>query len=251
MITVSQVKKLISFHKQFRFARVKSMAEVTKKMKLKTKCLYMLVGTFFFLPITSGAQTEMMDSLRVAFHDKPKPFLDFGTRNSFVQNSRADIWGIQLGLSFHKRVVMGIGYNYMSSDLTQPLLLDGKAITMHMDLNYLSIYFSYTYFKNKHWQFSIPLQMGAGTSGYHYSFAERNYTQNKEFIALYEPMVETDYYIFSWLGAYVDVGLRLMLKPNTQIERNFNSPMYAFGLFIAWDELYKTVLRNTRRTKNR
>jgi hypothetical protein len=192
-----------------------------------------------------------MDTLKTALHDKPKPLVGFGGRNAFVQNSRADIWGINAGVSFHKRVRIGLGYNFMSSDLTQPIRLSDQAgtsqsVLMHMKLRYVSAYFEYVYFKNKHWEFSIPLQLGVGNSKYIYSFQGINYEKDNQPIALYEPMVQTDYYIFSWLGVEADVGLRLMIKNNNAIGKNFNSPMYAFGMFIAWDQLYKTLFPNTK-----
>ena len=196
------------------------------------------------------AQTEMMDTLKNSLHHKPRPLVGFGGRNSFIQNSRADIWGFKAGISFNKRVKMGAGYNYMSTDLTQAIhLLDqagsSQQVLMHMKLHYVSAYFEYVYFKNKHWEFSIPLQLGIGNSKYEYSFQGLNYERDNEPIVLYEPMVETEYYIFPWLGLEADVGLRLMLKNNRAIGKNFNSPMYAFGAFIAWDELYKALFPNT------
>ncbi|MFI5149920.1 MAG: hypothetical protein ACHQRM_09325 [Bacteroidia bacterium] len=197
-----------------------------------------------------NAQTAMEDSLRAAFHYKPKPYGYIDGRNSFVENSRADIWGIKLGMSFHRRVRIGGAYNYMSSDLTQPLAYTDAAgktqITVqHMQMRYGSAYFEYVYFRNKRWEFSIPLQLGTGASKYLYTIASKTYESDRQLILLYEPMVQTKFYIFPWLGAEADIGIRLMIKNNTAIGKNLNSPMYAFGLFIAWDELYKTLFPNT------
>jgi hypothetical protein len=205
--------------------------------------------SFVFLLLVfqkAEAQTEMMDTLRSSLHHSPRPLAGFGGRNAFVQNSRADIWGIKIGLSFNKRVRIGIGYNYMSSDLTQPFSFTDKsgitqAVLMHMKLRYVSAYFEYVYFKNKHWEFSMPLQIGLGNSLYEYTFENRTWKRDNEPIVLYEPMVETEYFILPWLGLEADVGLRLMLKNNRAIGKEFNSPMYAFGAFIAWDELYKAI----------
>jgi hypothetical protein len=214
------------------------------------KCLYIFVGTFFFLHDSTLAQTEMMDSLRASFHYKPKPVFDFGTRNSFVENTRADVWGIIGGISYHKKVRMGLGYNYLISDLTQPLTFADKGtlqtVVIHLKLNYLAAWFEYVYFKNKRWEFSIPLQVGVGESKYTYTYQNTYYTRDAGWIVLYEPTIETKYYIFPWLGAYVDVGLRLMLKNNKAIARDFNCPMYAFGLFLAYDELFKAVFPHSK-----
>ncbi len=195
----------------------------------------------------------MMDTLLVSFHYKPKPDFDFGTHNSFVQNGRADIWGLKMGISYHKRVRFGLGYNFMSSDLTQPLSMPDRGavfpqVLMHMKMNYGSVYFTYVYFTNKHWEFNIPLQLGIGNSKYVYSYEGTNYTVKSELIILYEPMVETKYYIFPWLGIYLDVGIRLMLKDNPELGKNFNSPMYALGLFLGYGELYN---RAAQFVKNR
>ena len=211
---------------------------------------YCLLLYLFQIPLVLPAQTEMTDSLKAAFHYKPKPSFDFGTRNSFVQNSRADIWGFKLGVSYHKRVRMGAGYNFMLSDLTQPLQFTdagkNQEVSMHMQLRYFAVYFEYVYYKTRHWEFSIPLQVGIGNSKYIYSYQGAEHSMNNQLIALYEPMVQTEYYIFPWLGAEVDVGLRLMLKNKTAINKNFNGPMYAFGMFLAYDELYKAVFPHSK-----
>ncbi len=214
-------------------------------------------GVCFFLflflvgfPVSFQAQTPMMDTLLSAFHYRPKPSFDFGTRNSFVQNSRADIWGIKLGVSFHKRVRIYAGYNYMTSDLQAPYAFmgDGKLqeVTLHMKLNYGAVCFEYVYYKTKHWEFSLPLQLGIGESRYQYAYEGTLRNRDGGLIILYEPMVATEYYIFPWLGVEVDVGLRLMLRNNSAINKEFNGPMYAFGLFLAYDELYKALFPHSR-----
>jgi hypothetical protein len=113
-----------------------------------------------------------------------------------------------------------------------------------MKLRYFSTCFEYVYYKTPHWEFSIPVQAGIGNSKYIFTYDHAPYSLDNQLIILYEPMVQTEYYIFPWLGLQVDVGLRLMLKNNNAIGKNFNSPIYAFGMFIAWEELYKTIFPN-------
>jgi hypothetical protein len=210
-----------------------------------------LLLLFSLSSLALRSQTEMMDTLKSAMHHTPKPYGTFGDRNSFVQNSRADIWGFKLGLSYNKRVRFSVGYNFMITDLTQPLAFPDPAgkngiVTMHMKLRYFSTCFEYVYYKTPHWEFSIPVQAGIGNSKYVFNYDNAPYSIDNRIIVLYEPMVQSEYYIFPWLGVEADVGLRLMLKNNRAIGKNFNSPMYAFGMFIAWDELYKTIFPNTR-----
>jgi hypothetical protein len=200
------------------------------------------------------SQTEMMDTLKASFHYTPKPYGTFGGRNSFVENSRADIWGFKLGISYNKRSRMSLGYSFMTSDLVQPILVPdavglNQKISMHMKLEYVSACFEYVYYKTRYWEFSIPLQIGIGNSRYIYHANGKDYIRDYQTIVLYEPMVQTEYYIFRWLGVEADVGLRLMLKQNTAIGKNFNSPMFAFGMFIAWDELYHALFHHRDRTK--
>jgi hypothetical protein len=215
---------------------------------------YLLLLLAFCFTVPLSAQTDMMDTLKEAFQHKPKPLVYVAGRNSFVQNNRADIWGFGLGISYNKRVRIGAGYNFMSSNLTQPLGYNDpggvpKNVLMHMKLRYISAYFEYVYYRNKQWVFSIPVQLGCGSSKYIYSINTIHYSRDQQLIVLYEPMIRTQYYIFNWLGAEVDVGLRLMLKNNRAIGRNFNSPMYSFGVFIAWDELFKSLFPNTALAK--
>lgn len=193
----------------------------------------------------AGAQTPMMDSLKSSFKAKPRPTGDFGTRNSFIQNASADIFGFKLGVSFAKRVRIGVGYDYLASDITQSRILTDASgnqhANMHLKMVYGAVYFEYVYFKNKRWEFTIPLQLGIGESNYQYTWQGRDWTTAQGLVILYEPTVQTQYYVLKWLGLEADVGLRLMLKNNNAINRNFNCPMYAFGIFVAWDEVYKSL----------
>jgi hypothetical protein len=66
---------------------------------------------------------------------------------------------------------------------------------------------------------------------------------------LYEPGVSIEYAIFNWLGLGGHVGYRFMIKNNPYVDQNFNSPMYAFGINIYWDELYKMTFPNTKLAK--
>lgn len=212
-----------------------------------------LLIAFFILSTTCNAQWA--DTINKILHGKIYPAASFDSRNSFISSSRAHIWGIKIGVEFADKLQGGIGYNRHDKNLRKEIYFpDQNGITdsanAFLRLSYFSFYVRYTYYKTKHWKFSImPYQLGFGNSRYTYENKGENFVTGKRFVIIYEPGISVSYKVFQWLGAGADIGYRFMLRNNPAIPENFNSPIYSFYSIIYWGELYKKILPKTKLAK--
>ncbi len=188
---------------------------------------------------------QFVDSLHKAFHGKKSFNVDFDSRNSFVDNKRVGVHCLKLGVEFGKKIAMGVGYAWLNVNTpiyNKYVFYDNEAkkdtaVNRRLSLQYVCCYFNYIYFKSKRWEFSVPLQVGVGKLGYNYSYKGLNKKDDAGFCFLYEPEVNVKFTIFKWLGVEGDVGYRLLFQGNHFIKNTFNSPLFAVGVFIVWNEL--------------
>ena len=197
--------------------------------------------------------SQIIDSIRVSIHNKARFTCGLSTRYSFITGIKAPIFSAKLGVEFgHKfRVGGGISaledntplykYKYIPNSI-------GKidSIKSSLRFNYFCYYVEYVFYKTKHWEFSIPLQMGIGNSRYEYVYSDTLRKENEKIVILYEPVIAGQYKIFDWFGFGANIGYRLMIVNNKAIQQNFNSPIYSFSMLIFYGELYKKLFPRTK-----
>ena len=215
--------------------------------------VFFLISLFPYFPISSSAQ--VVDSIRTSFHKKPKLIGGINSKNTFINGFLSPVYTASAGLDFNHTVRIGAGYSwlqvfpYENEKDNTPFYIDktfsdaSGIYTVHPALrfNYVNLFFEYVYFKSNKWQFSVPLQVGVGNSEYQYNFNEKNISEDKHTILLYEPTVSGQYRIIKWFGIGLDVGYRIMLISNKNIGGKFNSPILNAGAIIYWGELYRMV----------
>lgn len=204
-----------------------------------------------------GIAQPTLDTIQWCLKQKPHVYGKFDTRNSFFYNSRVKIFGIKAGLNYGKRLHLGIGYNqiYPFAKITKNFdkqiyftneSNETDSITARLKLFYFSAQVEYIFYQTKHWQLSIPLQLGFGQTGYKYQFMERKYNIEQHACLIYEPAVSTEYRFFNWIGIGADVGFRFMLTNSKALNQKFNSPCYAFKLLIYYSEIYKSLFPKSK-----
>jgi len=210
--------------------------------KLKEYLLCLLFPVFF-----SPVQSQpAIDTIKYSIQQKPAIVGKFGTRNSFVNNNRAQVLGIQLGLNYGNKIRFGIGYNqlYSASSLFDKKIFyqNNNNITnmanANLQLMYFSVWAEYVYYKNHQWQLSIPFQIGMGRAYYKYNVNNEIKTADENLIFVYEPAVSIEYKIIKWLGIGTDIGFRFIATNYKQLNEKLNSPTYAFKLLIYYNEIY-------------
>lgn len=204
---------------------------------------------FLLLLCASGLNAQMFDSIQEALHKKPRFLIKLDSKDSFISNSRARMFGFKAGVDFNKQLRIGGGFYLLNSVLARnkyiadPATGDVISTRSFLKLGYITYFIEYAFYRSDHWEFCIPLQLGVGNSKYQYEYLGKMYNEHQRLIILYEPVVSVHYKFVKWAGIGADAGFRLMIKNNKAIHQNLNSPIYAFKLLLFTGEIYRTVFK--------
>ena len=190
--------------------------------------------------------------MKYCLTQKPHLFFKFDNRNSFIENSRAKILGVVAGISYGNRLLFGIGYNQLYPPATN---FDTRhyytnkygmkdSATQKLKLFYVSAAVEYAFYQTEHWQFSMPLQIGAGNTWYTYTIDGENKKEGKTFNFVYEPSVSVEYKPVKWVGVGAGIGYRFMITPSRRLNQKFTSPIYAFKLLIYYTDIFRYFFPN-------
>ena len=119
--------------------------------------------------------------------------------------------------------------------------MDEALATNKMTPELTADFIEYVFFRNKRWEFSIPLQIGIGNTHYEYHYGDHKFRNNWSVIINYEASISGHYKILKWFGVGAGIGYQLMLKDNPAIKENFNTPVYSIKLKIFLGDIYKSV----------
>lgn len=215
-----------------------------------------LLSILFILCLISATTTAQptLDTIRQCLQKKPHLFGKFDSRNSFIENSRAKIFGLKTGLNFGNRLYFGIGYNQLnppSKDFDKEIyIVNGnnqlEKVTAMLRLFYISIHAEYVFYESKHWQLSMPLQLGAGQTYYKYNQLGKRKVIDKDYNFIYEPAVSIEYKFVKWAGVGMDIGYRFMLTDYERLNKKFTSPTYAFKFLLYYNEIVKSVFPKSK-----
>lgn len=204
-------------------------------------CISILFFAFFM-----KVQAQLVDSIREAVKLKPKLSIRLDNRYSFAANTPAKISGFKVGVEFNDKFRVGGGYNILNSKLTKPVYIDSNNVIFDtamssLKMSYMSYFIEYVFFRNKRWEFSIPLQIGIGNTHYEYHYSSVKFRNNWSVIVNYEASISGHYKILKWIGIGAGLGYQLMLKNNPAIKENFNTPVYSIKLKVFLGEIYRSV----------
>jgi hypothetical protein len=207
--------------------------------------LLLFCSTFF----ARQSQAQLYDSLKASLNMKRTIHFKFDSRNSFIASRRAQIWGVKLGADFGKKIRLGFGYNFLNSDFYSDLSYPSPGsidlVSQKLKIQYGCAYIEYVFYRQNHWEFSVPVQFSVGSIWYNYSLHNiEGLRSRKHLLVLYEPTLSGQYKIFPWLGLGADLGFRFALVKNRFIEERLTSPIYAFKVLIYWGTLYNKVFPN-------
>ena len=110
-----------------------------------------LIPIIFVLIPFSGS-TQLLEEMKQSFESKPKVMLKFGTRNSFITNSFVKIRDVQIGFNYKNITKIGLGYNWLATDVFRPLVIEGQIIQENkgeLKMRYLAPFVEYTFLKKE------------------------------------------------------------------------------------------------------
>lgn len=196
-----------------------------------------------FLGFNSRAQ--FVDSISDAILSKPKLSIRLDNRFSFTASTPSKIVAFKVGAEFKDKFRVGGGYNLLNSTLTKPVYINENnvdtSLTSYLKMSYMSYFIEYVFYRDKRWEFSIPLQIGVGNTHYEYNYGGFKFRNNWSVIVNYEASVSGHYRIIKWFGIGAGFGYQLMLKDNPAIEENFNTPIYVIKFKIFLGDIYRSV----------
>ena len=208
------------------------------------KRLFVIITLLYFTGYTAKAQ--FLDSIQAAIERKGRFTAGFNSRNSFITNYQAPIWGYMIGVCFDRKFAIGGGWNTLTSYRQISETVNGETVPATLNFSFLSYYVEYLFRVNKHWEINIPVSIGIGNSSFTCTIAGITSTRNTRTVVPVEPSVEVDYYFNKYWGLSVEVGYRYMLVDNTTINQNFNSFTYSTGILIFPFEIFAGLFPHTK-----
>ena len=210
--------------------------------------LLVTLSLFFLRSNQTEAQSiNLADSLRNVLKNKPSPTIKIDTRNSFITGQSARILGVKLGLSFGKRLSFGVGYNWLQSEINEPIDLPTGTVVGLVKMKYIAPFIDYSFYKKGHWEANVPVQIGFGRS-----YVQLEKSTGRSHVAmgsimLYEPTMIVEYKVLNLIGLGGGIGYRIMLKNNELLNQQFSSPVYVLRFRVIFDEL---LIRSKERERN-
>ncbi len=186
-----------------------------------------------------GQTINLSDSLRAVFRQRITPSFKFDTRNSFITGNTAKVYGIKAGINFGKRFSVGVGYNFIGTELQETIILNDKEVRADIQMNYIAPFVEYSFYQRGPWELSAPIQLGVGNSFLRVNDEQGSRVINRDKVVLYEPGMAFEFKILNLIGVGAGFGYRIMLKNNRGIEQQFTSPVYALRARLIFDELYR------------
>jgi len=218
------------------------------------------IKTIIFLSLfalTAAKAQPTLDTIKYCLKQKPRPFAKLDSRNSFIDNSIVNIFGAIAGINYGKRLSFGVGYNQLynppknfNQDV-EYINSFGKPYFVSSGIHffYVSAAVDYAFYQTKHWEISMPLQIGIGQTYFQQTIHGKRSKIDAHTNFIYEPTISVDYKIVKWFGLGIDFGYRFLLTNDVKLNREFNSPIVTFGLVIYYSEIYKSVFPNTKLAK--
>jgi hypothetical protein len=208
-----------------------------------------VISIFLFCAVAISSKCQLIDTIQSAIERKGSFSFEFNSRNSYIGNNSAYIFGFNVGVCFGKKFTIGGGINTLSSTIHETKYENGDTIKGKLNFTFLSYYVQYTITLSKHWRIDIPLFIGIGSSSYQYTDNNKVVTASSKTIMPLEPQVELDYNFNKYCGLYTQVGYRYMLINNKLLDYDFNSVTYSVGVLIYPLEIYAGLFPHTKWAK--
>ncbi len=210
----------------------------------------LLVFLFQCFVLTVQSQPAL-DTIKDCLTKKPKFYFSFDSRNSFIDHSRAKIFGFLMGMNYANRLYCAVGYNQLyppTSNFDETyyyMNADNKrdSVKQELKLYYVSASVDYVFYKSHHWSLSMPLQIGIGTNYYRYNQGGTTHRLGQQINIVYEPAVAVEYKLCRYFGVGAEMGYRFMVGSDRKLNAKFTSPIYAFSFILYYFDIYKRFIK--------
>lgn len=213
-----------------------------------------VITTIIFLIISFTTKGQFLDTFKVFLKSRPSIDARLESRYSFLNNSPTKVSGVRLGLSFRRKLRVGIGYSWLDTDVSDKILItapNGSSIVTneYMKFGYICYYADFVFHKTKRWQLSVPIQAGTGLYWTQYYDGEKNIKTKQRFLLFYEPGITVQFKATKWCGLGLDVCARLALRNTKYVGEKLNSFVLAPKLLIWFDQIFYMTFPKSKITQ--
>ncbi len=204
-----------------------------------------LLILYFTILSCYNIEAGVLDSLGHSLKQKPKFIFSFDARRSFVNNQNAKLSGFKFGLEFDNRIRLGLGIYDLSSPFFRSIPYTdstGEVDTAHTRLKfgYISPYIEYVLFQNDRWEFSIPLQLGAGSIALE-AIDSSGLVFDERPLGILELSITGHYKVFQWIGIGSGVGYRFAFNKEQVVRKSLSSPVYMIKVKVFLGYVYRQI----------
>ena len=217
-------------------------------------CIVKTKVAVFFIFMTFCLKGQFLDTFKVFLRSKPNIDARLESRYSFINNNAVEVTGVRLGLSFKRKLRVGLGYSWLKSDIYETIFVPddlGNIQSFHNNFKfgYVCLYADFVFHKTKRWQLSTPIQVGLGKYWTQYNNGFETIKSKKRLLLFYEPGITIQYKMTRWCGLGLDVCVRLALRNTTYVTNRLNSFVLAPKILIWFNQLFFMVAPKSKITE--
>ncbi len=168
---------------------------------------------------------------------------NFNNRFSYSDKNLYNIFGFKVGFTMLKRHKVGLGLNYLYTNIYdyKNINIDNIFYEIKSPLKYYfaSAFYEPILYQDKHWELSIPFQLGIGNSYFSYWMNKEKIIYDQSTIINIESVISGHYKIFWWAGIGTGVGYNYNIKTNKWIDKNFNGFVFYTKIKIFLGDIYR------------
>jgi hypothetical protein len=213
-----------------------------------------LKSVIIFIFISFCVKGQFLDTFKVFLNTRPSIDTRLESRYSFINNTATRVSGVRLGLSFKRKLRLGLGYSWLDADVYEKKMITdayGNEIMTndYFKFGYICYYADFVFHKTKRWQLSVPIQFGTGMYWTQHNNGIKIIKSKKRLLLFYEPGITVQFKITQWLGVGLDVCGRLALRNTNYVGNKLNSFVLAPKLLIWFDQIFYTLAPKSKLTK--
>ncbi len=197
---------------------------------------------------------QFLDTFKVFLNSKPSIDARLESRYSFLNHNATKVSGIRLGLSFRRKLRVGIGYSWLDTPVGDSKLItdasgNTKYVEDYLKFGYICYYADFVFHKTKRWQLSVPIQVGTGLYWTQYRDGSKTIKSKQRLLLFYEPGITVQFKITKWCGLGLDVCARLALRNTKYVGTKLNSFVLAPKLLIWLDQIFYMTFPKSKITQ--
>ena len=202
-----------------------------------------VITIIIFLIISFTIKGQFLDTFKVFLKSRPSIDARLESRYSFLNNSPTKVSGVRLGLSFRRKLRVGIGYSWLDTDVKDAKLITDafgnlRYTNEYLKFGYVCYYADFVFHKTKRWQLSVPIQVGTGMYWTQYNDGLKTIKSKQRLLLFYEPGITVQFKATKWCGLGLDVCARLALRNTKYVGEKLNSFVLAPKLLIWFDQIF-------------